>query len=58
MFFLRFADAERERRLLLALAGDGILMKRGAYEFPSLAHADADAERTIAAVARAFREKG
>jgi glutamate-1-semialdehyde 2,1-aminomutase len=56
MFFLRFEDAGRERRFLLALAARGVLMKRGAYEFPCLAHTDADVERTLAAVDAALRE--
>ena len=56
MFFLRFDDAERERRFLLAMVAQGILLKRGAYDFPSLAHTEADADRTVAAVDCALRE--
>jgi glutamate-1-semialdehyde aminotransferase len=56
MFFLRHEDAERERRVLLALAARGVLMKRGAYDFPCLAHTDVDVERTIAAMDAALRE--
>jgi hypothetical protein len=51
MFFLRFADEEDERRTLLGAAEHGVLLKRGAYNFPSLAHGPADVAPTLAAVA-------
>ncbi len=38
MWFLRFQEQERERRALLGCAGRGVLLKRGPYQFPSLAH--------------------
>jgi glutamate-1-semialdehyde aminotransferase len=41
MWFVRHASAERETRLLEALAGRGVLLKRGAYNFPTLAHDEA-----------------
>ncbi len=50
MFFLRFADPARERRFLSAAAERGVLLKRGAYDFPSLAHGRAEVEETAAAV--------
>ncbi len=50
MWFLRFDEAERERRFLeLALAA-GVLFKRGAYNFAALAH-DQDALLRIEAAA-------
>lgn len=55
MFFLRFDDHDRERRFLLGMVERGVLVKRGAYDFPSLAHTDADADRTVAAVERALQ---
>lgn len=51
MFFLRFADHDAERRLLLALVERGVLLKRGAYDFPSLAHGEREVAQTLAAVA-------
>jgi glutamate-1-semialdehyde aminotransferase len=33
-----------------------VLLKRGAYDFPCLAHTEADVDRTIAVVERALRE--
>ncbi len=53
MFLLRFADAERERRFLLAAVARGVLLKRGAYDFPSLAHGEREVARTLEAVAAA-----
>ena len=58
MWFLRFADAERERRLLLACLKRGVLLKRGAYNFPSLAHGDEEARLTLDAVRGALEEIG
>lgn len=54
MFLLRFPTAEAERRFLLAMVGEGVLLKRGAYDFPSLAHGEADVARTLAAVSSAL----
>ncbi|HVE77357.1 MAG TPA: aminotransferase class III-fold pyridoxal phosphate-dependent enzyme [Gemmatimonadaceae bacterium] len=42
MWLLRFADPTRESHFLEAALGEGVLFKRGAYNFPSLAH-DEDA---------------
>jgi glutamate-1-semialdehyde 2,1-aminomutase len=50
MFLLRFEDAARERRFLLRCAEAGVLLKRGAYDFPSLAHGEAEVAATLAAV--------
>jgi glutamate-1-semialdehyde 2,1-aminomutase len=58
MFFLRFADPTRERRFLLACAGRGVLLKRGAYNFPSLAHGPDDVDETLAAARVALSEAG
>lgn len=38
MWFLRFDSAARENRFLELAAQAGVLFKRGAYDFPSLAH--------------------
>jgi glutamate-1-semialdehyde 2,1-aminomutase len=54
MWFLRFADGDRERRFLLACAQRGLLLKRGAYNFTSLAHDRGEVETTL----RVMREAG
>ena len=46
MWFLRFADARRESRFLELALEEGVLFKRGPYNFASLAHDD----DTIAAI--------
>ncbi len=46
MWFLRFDDARRESRFLELALEEGVLFKRGAYNFASLAHDD----DTIAAI--------
>jgi glutamate-1-semialdehyde 2,1-aminomutase len=51
MWFLRFADEDDERRFLLGLVERGVLLKRGAYNFPSLAHGDREVAATLEAVA-------
>ena len=56
MWFLRFADGAAERRFLLACAGRGVLLKRGAYDFPSLAHGDAEVAESLAAARAALAE--
>jgi glutamate-1-semialdehyde 2,1-aminomutase len=38
MWFLRFADADREQRVLTTMRHAGVLLKRGAYNFAALAH--------------------
>jgi glutamate-1-semialdehyde 2,1-aminomutase len=47
MWFLRFGDDARERRFLLDCARRGVLFKRGAYNFPSLAHDRPEVEETL-----------
>ncbi|MBL8961602.1 MAG: aminotransferase class III-fold pyridoxal phosphate-dependent enzyme [Gemmatimonadetes bacterium] len=42
MWFLRFADPGRERHFLERAAWHGVLFKRGAYNYASLAHDDED----------------
>jgi glutamate-1-semialdehyde 2,1-aminomutase len=54
MFLLRFASEEAERQALLAAAERGVLLKRGAYNFPSLAHGPAHVAATLAALAAAL----
>ena len=56
MWFLRFADAARERRFLLGCARRGVLLKRGAYNFPSLAHDSGEVATTLEAVRAAAGE--
>jgi glutamate-1-semialdehyde 2,1-aminomutase len=46
MWMLRFDDPKREQRFLELSAEHGVLFKRGAYNFPALAH-DEDAVREI-----------
>ena len=50
MWFLRFADPEAERRFLLGCVGKGVLLKRGAYNFPCLSHRRSDVDETLKAV--------
>ena len=56
MWLLRFGDDAGERRFLLACAARGVLLKRGAYDFPSLAHGAGEIETTLAVVREAARE--
>ena len=56
MWFLRFKDSERERDFLLACVRRGVLLKRGAYNFASLAHGDDEARVTLDAVREALAE--
>jgi glutamate-1-semialdehyde aminotransferase len=46
MWLLRFDDPRREQRFLELAAGNGVLFKRGAYNFAALAH-DEDAIRDL-----------
>lgn len=46
MWLLRFDDAAKEHAFLVTAAENGVLFKRGAYNFPALAH-DEDALRAI-----------
>jgi glutamate-1-semialdehyde 2,1-aminomutase len=52
MWLLRFDDPERETEFLRAAVANGVLFKRGAYNFAALAHDD-DALRDIEAGASA-----
>jgi glutamate-1-semialdehyde 2,1-aminomutase len=56
MWFLRFADQEHERRFLLGCVHRGVLLKRGAYNFPSLAHDTPEVVATLAAAREALSE--
>ena len=49
MWFIRFDDPKRESRFITLALAEGVMFKRGAYNFPCIAH---DA-RAIAAVERA-----
>lgn len=55
MWFLRVTDEARWTPLLEALVARGVLLKRGAYNFPSLAHDDAAHDRLAGALTAAFR---
>jgi hypothetical protein len=50
MWFMRFEDATVERRFLEQAVAEGVLFKRGAYNYSSLAH---DEEETIVEIERA-----
>jgi hypothetical protein len=50
MSFLRFRNADHERPFLLGCAERGLLLKRGAYNFPSLAHGEDELRETLAIV--------
>ena len=52
MWLFRFESSERETRFLELAAGQGVLFKRGAYNFPAIAHTD-DVIREIEAAANA-----
>lgn len=52
MWFLRFESPDEERIFLRAARGEGVLFKRGAYVFASLAH-DLGAVDAVARAARA-----
>lgn len=52
MWLLRFDAREREQRFLEVAAGQGVLFKRGAYNYPAIAH-DADINQRIEAAANA-----
>lgn len=54
MWFLRFADSARETRFLEHAARHGLLLKRGPYNFASLAHDDDTIASIEAAASRAF----
>jgi glutamate-1-semialdehyde 2,1-aminomutase len=57
MWLLRFSGADAERRFLLRCAAHGLLLKRGAYNFPSLAHGEAEVEESLAALRAVAREE-
>ena len=52
MWLIRFADPRRETRFLELAASQGVLFKRGAYNFAAIAH-DQDVVATIEAAASA-----
>ena len=52
MWLLRWDAAERESRFLLHAVREGVLFKRGAYNFAAVAH-DEDALQEIEAAASA-----
>ncbi|MGE0442831.1 MAG: aminotransferase class III-fold pyridoxal phosphate-dependent enzyme [Gemmatimonadales bacterium] len=56
MSYLRFADAEAGARTAVALAARGILFKRTAYNFVSLAHTAADVDRCLASLGEVLAE--
>jgi glutamate-1-semialdehyde 2,1-aminomutase len=56
MWFLRFADGDAERPFLLECVRRGVLLKRGAYNFPSLAHDRAEVEESLRVIREAMSE--
>ncbi len=57
MWFLRFPDPGLERRVLLGCVRRGLLLKRGPYNFPSLAHDEAAVRETLSVVADTLAER-
>ncbi|MFI5279239.1 MAG: aminotransferase class III-fold pyridoxal phosphate-dependent enzyme [Gemmatimonadales bacterium] len=55
MWFLKFTEQDVERRFLLGCVERGVLLKRGAYNFPSLAHTERDVKRTVAVVTASLK---
>jgi 4-aminobutyrate aminotransferase-like enzyme len=56
MNFLHYASEEVSRAAALALAQRGLLFKRTAYNFVSLAHDDATVDRTLETLADTLRK--
>jgi len=56
MCFLHYATEDLAHRAALAAARRGLLFKRTAYNFVSLAHDDATVDRTVAILEEALRE--
>jgi len=56
MWFLRFADSRRETRFLEIALRHGVLFKRGAYNYASLAHDDDTITEIESAASAAFVE--
>ena len=56
MWFLRFADERRQDRFVRHALRHGVLFKRGAYNFASLAHDEAAVQAVERAASSAFVE--
>lgn len=56
LWFLRWSDDELERAFVLACARRGVLLKRGAYNFPSLAHGEREVNETLTVIRDALSE--
>jgi glutamate-1-semialdehyde 2,1-aminomutase len=54
MWLVRFDDAARERQFLELAAGQGVLFKRGAYNYASIAHDEETIRAVEAAASAAF----
>lgn len=54
MWLIRFDDPARETRFLQLAAGEGVLFKRGAYNYASIAHDDETIREVEAAASAAF----
>lgn len=54
MWYLGCGDATMERRFLLACVERGVLIKRGAYNFPSLSHGEDEVRTTIRVIREAL----
>jgi glutamate-1-semialdehyde aminotransferase len=58
MCYLRFAEEGFSSRVAIACARRGLLFKRSAYNFVSLAHQEADIESVLATLEVAMEETG
>jgi hypothetical protein len=56
MWFFRFADQQRETRFLELAASHGVLFKRGAYNYPAMAHDEDVITEIESAASAAFVE--
>jgi glutamate-1-semialdehyde aminotransferase len=56
MWLLRFADEGLERRFLARCRERGLLLKRGAYNFPSYSHSQEHVEMTIDVIRDALKD--
>ena len=54
MWMFRFDSSERETRFIELAAGQGVLFKRGAYNYPAIAHTDEVIREIEAAANEAF----
>ncbi|HDM70477.1 MAG TPA: aminotransferase class III-fold pyridoxal phosphate-dependent enzyme [Thermotogales bacterium] len=58
MFWVKFEDEDMERKFIRAVMRRGILLKRGGYNFLSMAHDRNDVDRTLDVVDEVLRRIG